>query len=245
MPSAAIRATPGHISARRAFTWWISGLRLWARAPIRLAIVCWLPIFAEAIIQLIPLAGTPLSKVAVALLGNGLWLLFDRISSTGQFAWRDLLWSFERKNRGRALLLAFIMASIFVLQVLLVTMIYGLPALDAVVFGHLREHPELYNQVFVLVLILPGLLPSTLLMFATPLVVLDAMKPIEAARESVLVLLASPGALAAVLAVTVALIAIALLWGYGLLFLPFAPWFGLMAYCAYRDVFGAPATPHP
>ena len=231
-------AAPTSISTRSAIAWWASGFGLLRRAPIRLSIVCLLPLVVEGLVQLIPLVGTPLSKIIVPLVGNGILVVFDRFWTTGNVAWRGLLWSFAAKNRGPALQLALISASVFVLQVALATAIYGPAAFDAVVLGHPHAHPELAGRTFVLVLILPGLLPAGLLLFAGPLVVLCGRRPVEAATSSIRLMASSPGALAFTCLTMAAMITVSLLWGYSmLLLLVFFPWMGATGYMAYRDVF--------
>ena len=211
-------------------------MRLWRVAPIRLTFVCLVPLIFEALFQLIPILGVPISKVAVPFLASGIWVVLDSSWNSGQFEWRGLLWSLERRNRVRALQFALIMASVFVLQLLVATAVYGPAAFDAVLLGHVQEHPEFLTQDFVLVLILPGMLPFALFTFAGPLFVVGGRGPIEAAKTSVLRMLSSPGALGITLSITCALMTISLLWGYGLLLLLFLPWMAMMEYMAYRDV---------
>ena len=237
-PDVTPHVAPRPISTRSAISWWASGFALLRRAPIRLSIVCLLPLLVEGLVQLIPLVGTPISKIVVPLVGNGILVVFDRFWTTGNVEWRGLLWSFAAKNRARALQLALISASVFVMQILVATSVYGLAVFDAVVLGHGHAHPELAGRTFVLVLILPGLLPATLLLFAGPLVVLRGRRPVEAVISSIRLLLSSPGALAFTCCTMVAMITVSLLWGYSVfLLLVFFPWMGATGYMAYRDVF--------
>jgi uncharacterized membrane protein len=224
------------ITARDAAAWWIAGLRLWRRAPIRLALVCLLSLLIEGVLQLIPLAGVSISKVVVSLVSNGALVVIDRQWATGRFEWRGLLWSFEAKNRWPALQVALIMACVFVLQMTLVMGLYGPGAFDAVVLGH-DPRQLLGSRDFILALILPGFLPYTLLMFTAPLVVLDRVRPIDAARASIRTMISSPGALVVFCGSAVLLMTATFFWGYGLLGILVLPWMGLAAYAAYRNVF--------
>jgi NADH:ubiquinone oxidoreductase subunit K len=88
-----------------------------------------------------------------------------------------------------------------------------------------------------LTLILPGLIPATLLMFIGLLVGLARQRPVVAARISVETMLGSPAALLVTLLVTGVLAVVALLWGYGVGLLLFAVWATATGFVAYRDVF--------
>ena len=96
---------------------------------------------------------------------------------------------------------------------------------------------ELLSRTFVLVLILPGMVPATLLMFLMPLVVFDGVRPLRAAGISIRLLASSPPSFLVTCALSSLLPAAALTWGYGLLMLVVVPWMGTMGYAAYRDVF--------
>jgi hypothetical protein len=228
---------PKALTARSAVSWWIAGLAFWRRAPVRLAIVCLLPLVLEALIQLIPLLGTPVSKLVVPFMANGVLVVLHRLWMTGRFEWRGLWWSLHAQNRGPALQVALITAAIFILQIPCAIGVYGFSVIDAAVLGHMRDHPELLSHTFSLVLILPGALPSALLMFMAPLVVLEGERPIEAARSSVRLMVRSPAALGIFCLVSASLVAAALVWGYGLLLLVVIPWISLTGYAAYRSVF--------
>jgi len=234
---AAHASAPGRITARDAIAWWIDGLVFWRFAPIRLAVVCLLPLLLEAVIQLLPWIGTPLSKVVVPFFANGVVVVLDRLWTTREFRWRGLWWSFAPQNRRQALQVALIIASVFVLQVACAMAVFGVGAFDAVVWGHLASHPDLMTRSFPLVLILPGVPLGTLLMFTVPLVVLQHERPIEAAKKSIRLMVSSPAALVFFCLITCLLFGLALVFGYGLLLLLVIPWTSLTGYAAYRRVF--------
>lgn len=224
-------------SAQQALRWWILGLRLWRKAPLRLALICLAPLAVEAVLQLIPAVGVVLSKVVVPLVSCGIVVVIDRVWRSGIFSLRGLLWPFRRENFWTALQLALISTVVFAFQMLVAFAVYGYPAIDAVVFGRIAEHREIMNHTFVLVLILPGELPATLLMFLAPLVILDGIRPLRAAAKSARLFAFAPVPFLVTCAVGALLLGVALTWAYTLPMLVVIPWMGLMAYAAYRDVF--------
>jgi hypothetical protein len=95
--------------------------------------------------------------------------------------------------------------------------------------------PELRSPGFLLVLILPGLVPATLLVLAMPLVVFERLPAIRAVGLSVRLVLGAPGAFGLFLLVSLALTALALLLK-GLPLLLLAPWLLAANYAIYRDL---------
>jgi hypothetical protein len=125
----------------------------------------------------------------------------------------------------------------FALQVFMAFAVYGYAAVDALAFGRIAEHRELLNRTFVVVVILPGMLPAILLMFLMPLVVFERVPPLRAAGMSVQLWTSSPASFAVTLVVSGLLLAASLTWGYGLPMLVVYPWMGMTGYATYRDVF--------
>jgi len=224
-------------SAQQALQWWILGLRLWRRAPLRLTLLCLAPLVVEAVLQVIPIVGIVLSKVVVPLFSFGVLVVLDRVWRSRLFSLRGLLWSFRKDHFWIALEVALVLLAVFAFQVFVAYAAYGYAAVDAVVFGRIAEHRELLNHTFVLTLILPGELPATLLMFLVPLVVLDGVRPLRAAGISIRLLAFSPASLLLTCGVSGLLLGAALTWGYGLPMLVVIPWMSIMGYAAYRDVF--------
>jgi hypothetical protein len=224
-------------SPRQALLWWILGLRLWRRAPLRLALLCLSPLVVEAVLQIIPIAGIVLSKVVVPLLSFGVFVVLDRVWRSGMVSLRGFLWSFRREHFWIALQAALVLMAVFALQVLMAYAVYGYAAVDAMVFGRIAAHRELLNRTFALVMILPGMVPAILLMFLMPLVVFDGVRPLRAAGMSVRLWVSSPSSFLVTCAVSSLLLGASLTWGYGLPMLFVAPWASMMGYAAYRDVF--------
>ncbi len=223
-------------SPRQALQWWILALRLWRRAPLRLALLCLSPLAVEAVVQLVPIVGIVLSKVVVPFFSLGILVVLDRVWRSRIFSLRGLLWSFHKEHVRTALEVALISAVVFAFQVFVAFVVYGYPAVDAVMFGRIAQHRELLNHTFVLVLILPGEVPATLLMFLAPLVVLGGVRPLRAAGMSIRLLAFAPASLLVTCAVSAVLLGAALTWGYGLAMLVVVPWISMVGYVAYRDV---------
>ena len=154
----------------RATGWYREGFRLWRRAPFRLIGFSLALLVAEAIVQLLPLAGTVLSKALVPMLGVGLWLGLYQLDR-GQPLRFACLWAGWRHRRRWSLLwlMAMLGLTVFGLQVACAAAAYGPAVWDGVVLGHWTGHPQLRTREFLYVLMLPGLVPSTLLSLAPPL----------------------------------------------------------------------------
>lgn len=232
-------ATPrdGAITVRDALSWWLSALKLWRIAPIRLTLVCLLPLLIEFVAQMVPTIGVPLSKVLVPFLSVGLWIVFHETWNGRKLRLGGLLWSFRRGNPLKALQLAVISLTVFVVQLGVAMAIYGPAVFDAIVLGHMSEHRELASRAFILALILPGVVPGVLLMFIAPLVVFEGRRALKAATESVHVMLSSPAAFLVTCAISALLLAAALVLLYGALMIVIFPWMTMMGYGAYRNVF--------
>ncbi|MGH6624817.1 MAG: hypothetical protein ACREBN_12625 [Burkholderiaceae bacterium] len=231
------------ISARRAAHWWIDGLRFWRRAPLRLALVSLLPLVAESLAQAIPLIGVPLSKLLVPLISAAVYVALDDLHA-GRTVSQQAMWSALRRTGWRQLLLlAALMMSIYATQLAAGFMVYGEPAIEVALLGNLEPHRELFDTRFVLTLVLPGLVPATLLMFALPLVVLGGMPAVRACSVSVARMVLSPAAWAVTFVITAGLFTLSLIWGKGLLLLLLLPWASATGYVAYRDAFAGFSSP--
>jgi len=225
----------------RPVAWWRDALRLWRRAPIRWVIACVLVIAFEAPFQLIPYAGVALSKVIGSLLGIGAYAVMDELVRNGRFRWRELFWSLRPRNFPAALVLAMVNLSLLAFDALAAFTAYGHAGVDRAIFGNFAQHPELATDRFSLVVLLPGFVPITLLMFAAPLVVLGGVSPLKAVAWSVRWLASRPAAFAITLGIWWVLVAMALTHKW--LFLLVLPWGGAQVYAAYVDVFGRDAPP--
>ena len=227
----------GAITVRDALSWWLSALKLWRIAPIRLTLVCLLPLLVEFVAQMVPTIGVPLSKVLVPFLSVGLWIVFHETWTTRKLRIGGLLWSLRRGNSLKALQIALISLTVFVVQLGVAMAIYGPAVFDAIVLGHMAEHRELASRAFILTLILPGVVPGVLLMLIAPLVVFEGRRAPKAALESVRVMLSSPAAFLVTCAISALLLGAALVLLYGALMILIFPWMTMMGYGAYRNVF--------
>jgi len=154
----------------RAAGWYRDAFRLWRRAPFRLIALSLALLVAEAIVQLVPVVGTVLSKAIVPMLGVGLWIGLDQLDR-GQPLRFACLWAGWGHPRRWSLLgmMAMLGFTAFVLQVACAAAAYGPAVWDGVVLGHMRSHPQLLTRELEYVLMLPGLVISTLLSLAPPL----------------------------------------------------------------------------
>jgi hypothetical protein len=230
------------ITAVQALRWWTGGLAFLRQAPLRLSLLALLPMVVEIAFQLVPTLGIVLSKLATPIAVVLVYLAYDNFVSSravdlpkatrrlGSLGWDCLAG------------LAIISFLVYVTQILIGYLIHGEAAIDVAVLGRTEEHRELLDSRFLLTLILPGLIPATLLMFFGLLVGLARQRPVAAARISVETMLGSPAALLVTLLVTCALAAVAILWGYGIGLLLFAVWATATGFVAYRDVFESAAT---
>lgn len=225
------------ISARRAARWWIDGLVFWRRAPLRIALISLLPLVVESLAQAIPWIGIPLSKLLVPLVSTAVYVALDDLHAGRAPSQQSIRNSLQRVGWRQLLLLAALMMSIYATQLAAGYLMYGEPALDVALLGNLEAHRDLFDSRFVLTLVLPGLVPATLLMFALPLVALGGMPAVRACSVSVARMLLSPAAWAVTLAITAGLFTLSLVWGMGLILLLLVPWASATGYVAYRDAF--------
>lgn len=225
------------ITAVRALRWWTGGLAFLGQAPLRLSLLALLPLVVETAFQLVPTLGIVLSKLATPIAVVLVYLAYDNFIQARAV---DLAKATRRLGSlgwNRLTGLASISFLVYVTQILIGYLIHGDAAIDVAVLGRAEEHRELLDSRFLLTLILPGLIPATLLMFFGLLVGLARQWPVVAARISVETMLGSPAALLVTLLVTGVLAAVALLWGYGVGLLLFAVWATATGFVAYRDVF--------
>lgn len=154
----------------RALRWYLDGLRLWRRALLMLPLLCLASLVVESLLQLIPWVGVTISKTVVPMLGGGLWVGLEQLRSGGRLRFCHL-WAGWRQPRWRTLWLvsASMGLVVFAFQLGCAAAWFGPGAIDAVLFNHLLQHPALQTRAFIDVLLLPGLLPSTLLLFMVPL----------------------------------------------------------------------------
>ncbi|HEU4669789.1 MAG TPA: hypothetical protein VFR91_03745 [Dyella sp.] len=243
MPTAAPPVTlPAPSALARASGWYRDALRLWRRAPFKWVVLSLACLVAEALLQLMPAVGTVLSKVVVPMLAVGLWPGLDRLARGEPLRFACLLAGW-RHPRWPALwgLAAATGLVVFAVQVASAALVYGPVVWDAVVLGHLLHHPALQTRRMEFVLLLPGLVPATLLTLAPPLFLFRGKGALAALAGSVRWVAGHAAAFVLALLPQLALFAVALSspWAMPLLLL-LLPLGTLLAYAAWRDLAGAP-----
>lgn len=235
-------ASGTRITAARALRWWTGGLAFLRQAPLRLSLLALIPLVVEIALQLVPTLGIVLSKLATPIAVVLVYLAYDNFVQARAVDLPKATRRLGSLGWDRLAGLAIISFLVYVTQILIGYLIHGDAAIDVAVLGRTEEHRELLDSRFLLTLILPGLIPATLLMFFGLLVGLARQRPVAAAKTSVETMLGSPTALVVTLLVTGVLAVVAILWGYGIGVLLFAVWATATGFVAYRDVFEIAVT---
>lgn len=231
-------ATSAMPAFARAFHWSVEGLRWWRRAPWMLLLLCVIQLLAETLLQLIPWAGVALSKLVVPLLAMGILLGLEDVAQGGRLRLACLFGCMRRGRFLPALGLAALWGfSVFGFQQLCACLAYGWPALDAVLFGHMMAHPELASLRFERILIIPGLLPLTLLMLAPFLLLFRGASPWQAMLGSVRWVLSNVAPFAWFLLLNLLLFVLVFSSSWTqLLLLLLGPWSIAASYAVWRDI---------
>lgn len=218
--------------------WCLEGLRLWRRYPLRLFLLSLAPMVLEALLQLVPFAGVALSKVFPLLLSIGVLQGLVDAGSTGQLRWSSPFRSWQHSYRWRALGLALLCGPlVFGVQQLVVAAIYGWPAVDAALLGHISAHPEFANRTFACLLILPGVPVAIALGLAPMFVMFRNATPWQAVRRSITAVLRSPAAFSMYAGIQLLITVCMLLVPFGLLLLlPLLPWMTACWYVIWTDL---------
>ncbi|WP_109124440.1 hypothetical protein [Dyella sp. C11] len=233
------------VSTSRVAYWCMEGLRVWRRYPLRLFLLCLAPMVLEALLQLIPLVGVALSKVFPLLLSFGVFQGLVAAEASGVLRWSSPFSTWQHGYRWRALGLALLCGPlVFGVQQGVAAAVYGWPAVDAVLLGHMSAHPELANRLFICLLILPGTPVAIWLALAPMFVMFRGATPWQAMRSSVAVMLRSPGAFATYALIQLLLMAGLLLipWGM-LLLLALLPWMSACWLVIWKDIDKGEGTP--
>ena len=226
-------------SPAMALRWWVDALSLWRRAPFTLLVMGLTPLAVEFLLQQIPQAGMILSKFLTPLVSAGVPVAINELAQGKKLRARFLLAGFQASRLRSLLILNLLSLSVLAVQLLSACLVYGLPTLDLVLWEH--PHPELMSRAFVLTLILPGVLPSTLLLLAQPLILFQGVSPTKAVALSIRRWWAAPAAFFLFLSIAAVLLAVSLGFGFGvLLLLLLQPWVACVSYIAYRDLLASP-----
>lgn len=222
----------------RALHWALQGFQWWRRAPWMLLLLCVVQLLVEGVLQLIPWAGMALSKLLVPLLVMGILLGMEEVAQGGRLRFASLFGCLRGARFLPALGLAALWGfSVLGFQLLCACLVYGWPALDAVLFGHLAAHPELVGLGFVRVLIPSGLLPGTLLMLAPFLMLFRGASPWQAMIGSVRLVLSNAAAFAWFALLSLGMYALMFVngWTFALVLLVL-PWALAASYAVWRDI---------
>jgi hypothetical protein len=222
----------------RALHWALQGLRWWRRAPLMLLLLCLIQLLVESLLQLIPWVGVTLSKLVVPLLVMGILLGLNELAHGGRLRFASLLGCFRRERFMPSLGLAALWGfAVFGFQQLIAGLVYGWPALDAVLLGHMATHPELASLQFERILMIPGLLPITLLSLSPFLLMFRGVSPWQAVCGSARLVLANVGSFAWFLLLNVMLFVLIFAGAWTqLLLLLVGPWSVAASYAVWRDV---------
>ena len=228
----------------RTLSWYRDAFGLWRRAPLRLVALTLACLLAEALLQLVPWAGVVVSKAVVPMLLAGIWIGLDGLHQRGEPLRLACLWDGWRQPRWPALwaLAAFAGLAVFGVQLGCAVLVFGPAAIDAVLFGHLAQHPQLQTRSAEYVLLLPGLFPATLLSLALPLFLFHGCRPLAAVAGSVRRVLRHPLAFFLAMLPQLLLFALALSSAWFLpLLLVLQPLGTVVSFAAWSD----PAIQHP
>lgn len=231
----AIESPSGSEAGIRLFmNWLVGGWRLFLRAPVRLTGLMVLLFAVEAMVQLaFPLAAMPVSKWVLGLLGGVCWLALDQLDTGGQLR---LFHAFRRVGKQWPSLagLALLSVVVYLLQVGFGWLILGPGAVEMLVFSN--PTAGVTPSSFEMGLIFSAAIPlSTLLMFATPLLLIEGMSAGRAIATGVrlAVQYAVPMGLLAVLTMTLVFLAPATLL---LSVLLTGPWLLCVGLAAFRRI---------
>lgn len=222
----------------RAMQWCAEGFRLWARHPWRLLVLSLVPVLVEGLLQSIPWAGMPLSKLIAPMFGLGVLSGLVHADRRGRLPWSSLFDAWRPGMFGRAWgLVVITVPTIFAVQQILVAMAYGWPAVDAVLLGHAAAHPALAaNPAFRCLLILSGV-PLSVLLGMAPFALFDGATPWQACRQSIRIVREHGSAFATYGVIQLLGFAGMLLLPWGLLLLVLLlPWSTACAWAAWQDV---------
>ncbi|MFP7722604.1 hypothetical protein [Lysobacter sp. A3-1-A15] len=177
--SSSAPAIPLH--STRAHAWLGVALGVWQQAPVRLTLVAFAPVLLEGLLQMVPIVGVVLSKLAVVIASGWALLVVDAVVRNGA---ADPARQCRRLLRAPGVFgVALLGVAVFAFQLLVCSVVVG-PAQAALLAtgqnAALAISPTTLGWVFA-----SGLLPGAVLMFVLPLVVLDGQTPCNAIRRSI------------------------------------------------------------
>ncbi|MGO3126933.1 MAG: hypothetical protein ACTIJY_02555 [Luteimonas sp.] len=225
-----------HWPLRRLGDWLTDAWRLFRGAPIRLYALAVLPMLVEIVLQVgVPRAGVVLSKLVVPVFSAWALLMAHGVITRQRADAADALralWRIRRSLPGLVLL----SAAVFAFQWLVLLLLAGPAGAMALIAPEPANLTSL-TRLDGAISIASGAIPAVaLLFFAGSRIVLDGVPVFTAIGENLRLLRRNPAPLLGWMTANVGL----------LLGLAYQPWIlplllplGLVAYAAWRDVFGA------
>lgn len=208
--------------------------RLFRRAPLRFVLLAALPLFVEAIIQAVPRVGIVLSKCLVPVVGMWVLCMIDAKARGDRFAPGTALRAIAARPL-HVVAYAAIALVVFAFQLGAAAIVGGVDQAIALATGNVAEL-HFSRREFALILA-GGALPAVLTMFAVPRIALTNDRVVDALREGLAFLLRNGKPVAVYTLCTLELTA--LMVAQPLVAIVVLPWFGLIAYTAWRDVAAA------
>jgi len=229
---------PRSQSIRAFINWLVGGWQLFLCAPLRLFGLIVLLFSIEILVQAaIPSVGVPVSKWVLGILTGVFWLVLDQLDSGGRL---QLIRAAGRiGDQWMALAgLALLSLLVYFLQVGVACLILGSGAVDLLVFSN--PAPGVSPSAFETGLIFSAGIPlSTLLMFATPLLLIKRLPPGRAVITGIRLVVrhAVPMSLLALLTMAVVFLAPATFLLSALLT---GPWLLCVGLVAFRSIAETP-----
>jgi hypothetical protein len=230
------------IPLHAAFGWSIDALRLCLRAPFMLLLLTLAWLAVEYTVQLIPYAGTVLSKMIMPIVDVGILIGLDQLARGEGLRFSCFVQGFRHDRLPMLPMIVACGLVVFLTQLIPASLVFGPDAADMILFNHM--HPRLLTSRFVLVLILPGMVPVILLGLVAPLMVFHGVPPLRALKLGVSRVLAAWPACLLFLAITILAFALALASPWlNVLLLAVLPWSNASIYVYYRDTITGESVP--
>lgn len=219
--------------------WLADGWRLFLLAPLKLFGVMGLLFAVEILVQAsVPVAGVPVSKWVLGMLTGAIWLALDQLEAGGRLQPARAVGRIGGKWTALAGL-ALLSLLVYFLQVGFAWLILGPGTIDLLVLSN--PAPDLSLSAFEMGLIFSAGIPlSTLLMFTTPLLLIERLPPGRAVITSIRLVVrhAVPMSLLALLTMAVVFLAPATFLLSALLT---GPWLLCVGLVAFRSIAEQPA----
>lgn len=216
-----------------AWTWIVGGWRMYLRAPVRIFLIAVLPILAEGMLQLLPVAGIVASKLVTPLVFAWVLAMLHAKFEDAQFAPRAMATACAGR-RGPLVGVALLSLAVFALQLAVTWAIGGADQATALALGQVAAL-ELTKPQLALIFA-SGTIPGVALMFVLPRILFDGRGILDAMVDNAKAVRIHWKALVVVWLVSAAAVA-SVLW-FPLLLLLILPFSLCVGYASYRDVYG-------